>query len=79
MSFVRPSKEYSFYGQTMSLCEVCLNLIHAKITIEGDNVFHLKRCREHGAQKTLISTAGGNPPDIAGTWGAQIEIGRAHV
>ncbi len=56
MSFVRPSREYSFYGQTMSLCEVCLKLVHAKIAIEGDNVFYLKRCPEHGAQKTLISS-----------------------
>ena len=36
MNFVRPSKAYSFYGQTMSLCETCLKLVHAKITIEGD-------------------------------------------
>ena len=50
MSFVRPSREYSFYGQTQSLCEVCLRLINAKITIEGDDVYHLKRCPEHGAQ-----------------------------
>ena len=56
MSFARPSKAYSFYGQTMSLCEVCLRLVHAKIAIEGDDVFYLKRCPEHGAQKTLIST-----------------------
>ncbi len=28
----------------------------AKILIEGDNVFYLKRCPEHGAQKTLVST-----------------------
>jgi len=56
MSFVRPSKDYSFYGQTMSLCETCLRLVHAKIVIEGDDVFYLKRCPEHGAQKTLIST-----------------------
>jgi uncharacterized radical SAM superfamily Fe-S cluster-containing enzyme len=56
MSFVRPSKEYSFYGQTMSLCETCLKLVHAKIAIEGDNVYYLKRCPQHGAQKTLIST-----------------------
>jgi 7,8-dihydro-6-hydroxymethylpterin dimethyltransferase len=59
MSFVRPSKDYSFYGQTMSLCEVCLKLIHAKVVIEGANVFYLKRCPEHGAQKTLVSTDAG--------------------
>jgi uncharacterized radical SAM superfamily Fe-S cluster-containing enzyme len=56
MSFARPSREYSFYGQTQSLCEVCLRLVNAKITIEGDDVYHLKRCPEHGAQKTLISS-----------------------
>jgi uncharacterized radical SAM superfamily Fe-S cluster-containing enzyme len=56
MNFVRPSKAYSFYGQTMSLCETCLKLIHAKITIEGDDAFHVKRCPDHGTQKTLIST-----------------------
>lgn len=54
--FVRPSKPYAFYGQTTSLCETCLRLVPAKIVIEGDNVFHLKRCDEHGAQKTLIAT-----------------------
>lgn len=56
MSFVRPSKEYSFYGQTLSLCEVCLRLVNAKVAIEGDDVFYLKRCPDHGAQKTLIAT-----------------------
>jgi uncharacterized radical SAM superfamily Fe-S cluster-containing enzyme len=56
MNFVRPSKAYSFYGQTMSLCETCLKLVHAKITIEGDDVFYVKRCPEHGTQKTLVST-----------------------
>ena len=56
MNFVRPSRDYSFYGQTQSLCEVCLRLVNAKITIEGDDVYFLKRCPEHGAQKTLIST-----------------------
>ncbi len=56
MSFVRPSKEYSFYGQTTSLCETCLKLVPAKVIIEAGNVFYLKRCERHGAQKTLIST-----------------------
>ena len=56
MNFVRPSRDYSFYGQTTSLCETCLKLVPAKIVIEGDDVFYLKRCNEHGAQKTLIAT-----------------------
>ncbi len=56
MSFARPSKSYAFYGQTTSLCEQCLKLVPAKIIIEGDDVFFLKRCAEHGAQKTLVAT-----------------------
>ncbi len=56
MNFVRPSKGYSFYGQTTSLCEICLALVHTKITIEGNNVYFMKRCPEHGTQKTLVST-----------------------
>src|ERR1700712_4626530 len=46
---------YLFLGQTTSLCETCLALVPAKIIAEGQDVFYLKRCREHGVQKTLIS------------------------
>jgi len=56
VNFIRPAKSYSFYGQTTSLCESCLKLVPAKIEIEGDEVYFLKRCPEHGAQKTLVST-----------------------
>jgi tetraether lipid synthase len=56
VNFVRPSKNYSFYGQTTSLCETCLRLVPAKIEIEGDNVYYLKRCPAHGVQKTLVAT-----------------------
>jgi uncharacterized radical SAM superfamily Fe-S cluster-containing enzyme len=51
----RKSAPYLFLGQTTSLCETCLDLVPAKITAEGSSVFYLKRCREHGVQKTLIS------------------------
>ena len=56
MQAVRPPKDYIFYGQTVSLCETCLGPAHAKIAFEDGNVFYLKRCPEHGAQKTLVST-----------------------
>src|SRR5580698_7515475 len=56
MSFVRPSKEYTFYGQTTSLCETCLKLVPAKIVFEGNDVYFLKRCAEHGAQKTRVAS-----------------------
>src|SRR5581483_6953256 len=56
MNFARPSRNYNFHGQTQSLCEDCLRLIPAKIVIEGEAVFHLKRCPQHGVQKTLVSS-----------------------
>jgi uncharacterized radical SAM superfamily Fe-S cluster-containing enzyme len=51
----RKTAPYLFLGQTTSLCEDCLSLVPAKITAEGSNVYYVKRCREHGVQKTLIS------------------------
>src|SRR6478735_9668073 len=51
----RKAAHYVFHGQTTSLCETCLELVPAKIIIESDKVFYLKRCRDHGVQKTLIS------------------------
>jgi uncharacterized radical SAM superfamily Fe-S cluster-containing enzyme len=51
----RKSAHYLFHGQTTSLCETCLELVPAKVIIEDDKVFYLKRCRDHGVQKTLIS------------------------
>ncbi|MFL5237508.1 MAG: radical SAM protein [Rhizomicrobium sp.] len=56
MTFVRPSKGYIFYGQTTSLCETCLRLVPAKIVFEDNDVFFLKRCKEHGAQKTKVAS-----------------------
>src|SRR3954465_5116088 len=63
-SGVRKSAPYLLYGQTTSLCETCLALVPAKIIGEDNAVFYLKRCREHGVQKTLIS-------DDASYWKAQ--------
>jgi 7,8-dihydro-6-hydroxymethylpterin dimethyltransferase len=53
---LRKSAPYIFYGQTTSLCEKCHALVPAKIVIEGDDVFYLKRCNRHGVQKTIVST-----------------------
>jgi uncharacterized radical SAM superfamily Fe-S cluster-containing enzyme len=53
---IRKAAPYLFHAQTTSLCEVCLKLVPTKILIEGDDVFYQKRCREHGVQKTLISS-----------------------
>lgn len=51
----RKAAPYVFWGETTSLCETCYALAPAKIIIEGDNVFYLKRCHEHGVMKTLVS------------------------
>ena len=51
----RKGAPYLFLGQTTSLCETCLLLVPAKITAEDGSVFYLKRCPDHGVQKTLIS------------------------
>ena len=53
---LRRSRPYIFWGQTQSLCEVCLALVPAKIEIVGNEVWYEKRCRQHGVQSTLLST-----------------------
>ena len=53
---LRDSRPYLFHGQTTSLCETCLDLVPAKILIEGSRVYYQKRCIAHGVQKTLVST-----------------------
>ena len=52
----RKPRPYIFLGQTTSLCETCLTLVPAKIVEERGAVYYLKRCAEHGVQKTLISS-----------------------
>ncbi|MGA8400320.1 MAG: radical SAM protein [Stellaceae bacterium] len=53
---VRKPRPYIFHGQTTSLCEKCLSLVPAKIVQENDAIYYLKRCTEHGVQKTLVSS-----------------------
>ncbi len=53
---LRKAAPYIFYGQTTSLCETCHALVPAKIIVEDNAVYYLKRCREHGVQRTLVSS-----------------------
>ncbi len=53
--FERKAAPYVFHGQTTSLCETCLEPVPAKVIIEDECVWYLKRCLRHGVQKTLIS------------------------
>ena len=55
----RKPRPYVFLGQTTSLCETCMDLVPAKIIEEGGAVYYLKRCAEHGVQKTLVSSEAG--------------------
>lgn len=51
----RKAAPYIFHGQTTSLCETCLEPVPAKVILEDGCVWYLKRCLDHGVQKTLIS------------------------
>lgn len=50
-----PERPYTYYDFTLSICSTCLRRVDAKIVFEDDNVFMLKRCPEHGAEKVLIA------------------------
>ncbi|MEZ4874253.1 MAG: radical SAM protein [Flavobacteriaceae bacterium] len=50
-----PTRKYTYYDFTLSLCEVCLKRVDAKIVFENHKVFMLKRCPEHGHSKVLIA------------------------
>lgn len=47
-------------GRTQSLCPVCLKRIGAHKIREGDQVYMVKECPDHGEFKTLIWRG---PPD----------------
>ena len=53
---IRKPRPYVFLGQTTSMCETCLALVPAKIIEQNGAVYYQKRCREHGVQKTLVSS-----------------------
>lgn len=50
-----PTRSYTYYDFTLSLCPTCLKRINAKIVFEDDKVYMLKRCPEHGSSKVLIA------------------------
>ncbi|SEB84844.1 hypothetical protein SAMN04489761_1945 [Tenacibaculum sp. MAR_2009_124] len=50
-----PTRKYTYYDYTLSLCPECLKRVDAKIVFENDKVYMLKRCKEHGTSKVLIA------------------------
>ena len=50
-----PTRKYTYYDFTLSLCPECLKRIDAKIVFEDEKVYMLKRCPDHGQSKVLIA------------------------
>lgn len=50
-----PTRKYTYYDFTLSICPECLKRVDAKIVFEEDKVFMLKQCKEHGHSKVLIA------------------------
>ena len=48
-------RDYLFYELTSSLCATCLRKVEAKVVIQDQNVFMLKRCPVHGSQRVLMA------------------------
>lgn len=57
----------SVFNQTESLCPVCLKKVKAFITIENNDVYIEKRCKEHGYFKVLIW----RDKDLYKSWGKE--------
>lgn len=49
---VRP---YVFYDVALSICSQCYRKCEAKVVFQDGNVYMLKRCREHGAERVLLA------------------------
>ena len=49
---VRP---YLYYDVAVSICSTCYRKVEGKIVFQDGNVFMLKRCPEHGAERVLIA------------------------
>jgi uncharacterized radical SAM superfamily Fe-S cluster-containing enzyme len=49
------TRPYLFYDIALSICSTCYRKVEAKIVFQDDNVYLLKRCHEHGAEKVLIA------------------------
>ncbi len=49
---IRP---YLYYDVAISICSTCYRKVEGKIVFEDGNVFLLKRCPTHGAEKVLVA------------------------
>jgi uncharacterized radical SAM superfamily Fe-S cluster-containing enzyme len=51
-----PMRPYTFLELTRGLCSTCLKVVDAKLILQHGNVYMVKHCLEHGAEKVLIAT-----------------------
>jgi 7,8-dihydro-6-hydroxymethylpterin dimethyltransferase len=49
------TRPYLFYDVAISICSTCFRKVEAKTVFQDDNVYLLKRCPQHGAEKVLIA------------------------
>jgi 7,8-dihydro-6-hydroxymethylpterin dimethyltransferase len=49
---IRP---YLYYDVAISICSTCYRKVEGKIVFEDGNVYLLKRCPQHGAEKVLVA------------------------
>ena len=48
-------RPYLYYDIAISICSTCYRKVEGKIVFEGGNVYLLKRCPEHGAERVLVA------------------------
>ncbi len=51
-----PSRDYAYFDYTVSLCQICLRRVDAKIIFKDDLVLMRKHCPVHGPSDVLIAT-----------------------
>ena len=49
------TRPYLFYDVAISICSTCFRKVDAKITLDDERVFLVKRCPEHGFEKVLVA------------------------
>lgn len=50
------NRPYIYYDQAISLCEICMRRIEAKLVIQDNQVWMHKWCPEHGHSKVLVAS-----------------------
>lgn len=49
------TRPYLFYDIALSICSQCYSKVEGKIVFQDNNVYLLKKCQRHGAERVLIA------------------------